>query len=410
MSSVKYLIIVISLVVGSSCVEPFGVSEIGFDRAIVVEGRFTDQKHHYVKLSYTRPVDATINTPVTDAVVWVEDSEGNKIDFYESKPGYYESTEVAGRFGIRYQLFFTTAEGDRYQSSVQQLIASPAIDSIYDVYRERVNKQNSEVQKGIQLFVDTHDETSEARYFKYDWEETYEVHSPYPSLYEFSTDPDTVIRRNETVHICYASSKSSSIQVGTTAGLTGSRLSEMPVRYLSTATDHLKFTYSILVRQYAISAEAYSFYRKILDNNNDNGSFFDKQLGAVTGNVVSVSNDTETVLGFFEVSGVVDKRAFFKFEDLDPRFPWPDDQYPCEGDAVHTLLETDQPPPYKISDSLKYYVQGKGYKITIASYCDSTTVPLGPPCPFYLRAQVAPLYCSDCRFRGTTIKPSFWIY
>lgn len=373
-----------------SCVEPYDIRSIDFEEAIVVEGRLTDeQKAHHVRLSYTRSLDEKERVPLANAAVWVENSDGTRIDFKESEPGVYKSDEgVAGVAGKHYQLFFTTQEKKHYKSTVQVLLASPRIASIYGVYAEKASKTSAELKKGIQFFIDTYDETNKAQYFRYEWEETYEVRAHYPSYYEYLTNPDTAVARLEDTSPCYASSKSIAINVGTTANLTEGRLSEMPIRFITHETDHLRFAYSILVRQYAVSAEAYSFYRKILENNHDNGSLFDKQLGVVVGNIAAVADPEETVLGFFEVSGEAEQRAFFKYEDLDKRFPLPKQEHPCQSlYNIHTV------------DSLEYYVIGKGYAIVSAEYKDGE-----------FNGTLAPRFCTDCRFRGPAIKPDFWIY
>ena len=391
-----FIIVFIGIV--HACVEPYEVRSIAYEKALVVEGRFTDQQQrHYVKLSYTRSIDDMENRPVLGATVWVEGSDGSKIEFAETSPGYYESEEeVAGVAGNSYQLFFDTAEGKRYQSKAQALIASPPIDRIYNAYAEKTHPKTGGVVKGIQFFVDTHDDTNEAKYYKYEWEETYEVYAPYPSFYEYSHNPDTAIARTEEVSPCYVSAKSNSITIGTTATLTENRLTEVPVRYITSDTEHLLNAYSILVKQYVISPEAYGFYRDILQNDNDRGSLFDQQLGAVIGNITSSENPEETVLGFFEVSGMSEQRAFVRYKDLDKRFPWPKTEYPCNG--------PDQVVQIYTLDSLDYYVRSKGYGIVSAEYCYSSY------CVNEFSATLAPRYCTDCRFRGPAVKPDFWIY
>ena len=374
------------------CVEPYEVRTIAYEEALVVEGRFTDQQQrHYVKLSFTRSIDDMENRPVLGATVWVEGSDGSKIDFAETSPGYYESEEeVAGVAGNSYQLFFETAEGKRYQSNTQELVSSPPIDRIYSAYAEKTHSKSGGVVKGIQFFVDTHDDTNEAKYYKYEWEETYEVYAPYPSFYEFFSDPDTVMARTEDVSPCYVFAKSNSITIGTSAALTENRLTEVPVRYITSDTEHLLNAYSILVKQYVISPEAYSFYRK-MEENNDRGSLFDQQLGAVIGNITSSENTEETVLGFFEVSGMSEQRTFVKYNELDKRFPWPRSEYPCNGPEQVVNVAT--------LDSVDYYVRSRGYGIVSAGYNDGE-----------FKGVLAPRYCTDCRFRGPAVKPDFWIY
>lgn len=391
MGHLKYILTIVFLTaLAFSCVEPYDVRSIDFEKAVVVEGRFMDQPQgHYVKLSYTRPIGEKENIPLTNAAVWVEDSDGTRIDFNEAELGLYKSDEsVVGVVGKCYQLFFTTHEGKHYQSTVHELLASPPIDSIYDVYAEKADKNAAQLKKGIQFFIDTHDETNKAQYFRYEWEETYEVRAHYPSYYEYLTNPDTVVGRTQDVSPCYVSSKSIAINVGTTVNLTENRLSEVPIRFITHDTDHLRFAYSILVRQYAISAEAYGFYRKVLENNHDNGALFDKQLGVVAGNITAMGDPEETVLGFFEVSGISEKRSFFTYGELDKRFPLPSQAYPCPAQHNTSTI-----------DSLEYYIRGKGYAIVSAEYKDGE-----------FNGTLAPMYCTDCRFRGPAVKPDFWIY
>src|SRR5690606_34924729 len=114
----------------------------------------------------------------------------------------------------------TTSEGGKYQSTLQELTASPPIDSIYDTYAERANSTSTALQKGIQFFVDTHDETGTAQYYKYEWEETYEVHANSPSMYEYYENPDTIVSRSEAVSPCYVLERSDAIILGSTANLT----------------------------------------------------------------------------------------------------------------------------------------------------------------------------------------------
>lgn len=334
--------------------------------------------------------------PISGASVWVQDADGGRIEFEEVAPGHYESTQrVAGVAGNSYQLVFVTPEGKPYRSNFQVLIAAPAIEKIYQEYAEKANPRTGEILKGVQFFLDSHDASNQAQYYKYEWEETYQVGAAFPSLYEFFPDPDTAVARTQDVSPCYVVGMSSDIILGSTATLAENKLSEVPVRYITSDTEHLRVAYSILVKQYTISGEAYSFYRKI-EETNDSGALFDKQLGAVVGNIISEEDPNETVLGFFEVSGVSEKRISVKFDELDKRFPWPKVQYPCSGPEQLIRINA--------LDSLRYYVNEKGYGIISSEYC------LAEDQCFYFQALLAPRYCTDCRFRGSATKPEYWIY
>lgn len=380
---------------GYACVEPYDIQSRQFDRTLVVDARFTDEaKPHYVKLSYTRPLGTFETDAVSGAQVWVESTEGERIDFNETDKGIYlTDSAVAGIPGNTYQLH-VIIDDQEYQSTPELLMHAPPIDSVYPVYGEKI--VNNELWGGIQFALDTHDETGTAKYFKYEWEETYEVRSSYPSLYEYLWDKDSAVIRDAAISVCYASGQSSAIILGTTANQATNRLAKQELRFITPASDHLKYAYSILARQYTISGAAYAFFREIVENNDQGGSLFGKQLGAVVGNMTAVSDPDQTIAGYFEVAGVSEKRIFVEYEDLDSRFGWPQDSYACSG----VLKSVSQ------IDSLIHYVRANGYGIITASYCDTTGV---TSCPFYFQASIAPAYCTDCRFRGPIEKPDFWI-
>lgn len=193
----RYLVLLVTIIGLQACVEPYPVETgLSFEQALVVDARFTDQKiAHYVKLSQTRQIDAFEPIAVTGATVWIESSEGENIVLQEVEVGIYlTDSSVAGIPGHTYELHFITADGKEYHSSEEYLQASPPIDDITLEYAERANSDD-EVTGGIQFFLSTHDETGNARYFKYEWEETYEVHTSYPSFFEYDYDLDSAISR-----------------------------------------------------------------------------------------------------------------------------------------------------------------------------------------------------------------------
>ncbi len=390
-----------------SCVEEFPFESRDYKKVLVIEGRFTDEVGtHQVKIGYTRRLDEQQQEVVSGAEVWVEGSDGSVFNYNETEPGVYETDPlVSGTAGISYQLH-VSIDDKVYQSTKQKLIPSPPIEELYHEYKELVVESTKEVRPGIQFFIDTQDLTNQALHYRYEWEETYEVRPPWPSQYEYLADLDTLVPRLPPLQICYRTAQSSDILLGSTAGFTENKLSAMPVRYITTATDQLKYAYSILVHQYAISSQAYNYYRE-LNEGNSGGSLFDSQLGTLQGNLTSLNDASEVVLGFFEVSGKSSRREFVRYEWLDKRFPPPDQYYNCSISQVKLIVEPG--PPYEISDSLRYYVVGKGLEVIEAVYCDDTGSQ-NEECPYYLEALLAPKYCTDCRFRGTLQKPDYWIF
>ena len=370
------------------CIVPYDIELTDFDQVVVVDGVVTTQfKKHKIILSYTHPIEYSQPSSLQGAQVWVEDNVGTTYNFIENPPGeYYSELEFAARDDRDYQLFFKTEEGKLYQSDKNRPISSPPIDSIFNRYADIIPSNSSEQEKGIQFFLDSHDPAGRAKHFRYEWEETYKIVTPYISPYRYDIDKDEIIVRETPINICYSGNTSTSLILGTTVGSSVNRIAELPIRFVSGETDVLRNRYSILVRQFAVNNATYNYYQRIKDSER-RGSLFDEQQGSVIGNVSSVDNPEETVLGNFEVSGVSIKRVFFDFADLDDQLLLPKYRYNCAPDKlVGTSL-----------DSTLYYVQ-RDYNIIVLNPLDA--VP---------QVSLGIIFCTDCTTFASNIKPDFWI-
>lgn len=378
-----------------SCSKPFEAESFTFNKVIVVDSRLTDEtKFHQVKLSFTIPIGEDNASVLSGATVWVEDEDNGRIDYEEIEPGTYQTaTATAGEAGKTYQLFFTTEEGERYASTPSTLIPSPPIDSIYDEFLLRNTEETSEQVEGIQFFIDSHDDTEQAKFFRYEWEEAYRINVPFPSDFIYDFDLDSVLFRQELISICYSSNNSNGVTIGTTVGSEGNRIAQQPVRYIDRSVDFLRIRYAILVRQHAISESAFGFYRKLKESNESGGSLFDTQQGTIAGNIISLDNPSETILGFFEVSGVSELRTFFSRSDLDDRFEIPSYRFQCIASEF-----IDTPP-----DSLAYWLGTFTQLRIVGSFSES-----GDPTDTNVRYNLASRNCADCSWFASTTPPEFW--
>ncbi|UXX81217.1 DUF4249 domain-containing protein [Reichenbachiella carrageenanivorans] len=247
-----------------SCVKPYDAESFDFESVIVVDGLITDElKTHQIKLHYTYPIGTSDDHPVEGATVWVTHDE-QQIDFSEQTPGIYKSeVPFSASESEQYQLFFTTKEGEEFLSSPSSLTKSPPIDSIYDRYAELALDGSTSNLGGIQFFLDTHDPSGKAKYFRYEWEDQYKIITPVVSYYDYNRSTATYSWREKLNNICYAGHISQSLLIGNTVGNSSDRLQEFPIRFVGGNTDVLRSRYTILVRQYAISEAAYSYYRKL---------------------------------------------------------------------------------------------------------------------------------------------------
>lgn len=383
-SAIALLCIGVGLV---TCVKPYEFDQELYEKVLVVDGLLTDQPGpHWVKIGYTYPLDTLLAEWIPNADVWVEDGDGNRTDFFWSDAGIYESpASFAATTGQSYQLFVEMPDGSRYASEVQSVVPSPEVDSIYGRYVFLPNAAGDGSEWGIQFFIDSDDPTQQARYFRYDYEETYKIQTPYPAQYAV-LDDSSLLYLTQSPGVCYKEQYSEELIVGSTIGSSENRMAEFPVRFVSEQSQLLRTRYSILIKQHAISESAYLFYKKLKQNNESGGSLFDRQLGSIFGNVASLDQEETPVLGFFEVSGVTEKRAFFSRQDLDDRLVFPNFLYRC---STQDVVVTS-------ADSAYYYNRTQG--LGVFSY------------DFILNQVSMHLQtCTDCSFYAEVTPPDYWI-
>lgn len=373
------------MIFSMSCIEPFEFETGQTKASIIIEASITDEtKAHEITISYAVSLDSppldefaqdtTVAAPAEGATVWLEDQRGQMTMFAESKPGRYLSdANFSAAQGDTYTLNIDLSNGDSYVSDAETLMPKASLGKIYSKVVELPSTQNSTTNKGSQLFVDANVLTGFEGWFRYEWEDVYEFETPEISRYETDADGVTIERINP-INVCYRLAKSTSPILATTQGRTEAIISELPIRFLDKKVVLPMTKYFIRLRQYSINSDAYQYFKELRENNVGSGSFFDKQKGTSFGNIHSVTNPDEIVLGYFELASVEEQSLFFTPSELGTNFS----SYP----ATCVITRTPDGGRWLISDLDKS-------QPIIAK--------------IYVNAQ-----CADCRFFGTLDKPDFW--
>jgi hypothetical protein len=95
---------------------------------------------------------------------------------------------------------------------------------------------------------------------------------------------------------------------------------------------HFYDRYYIEVQQLSLSDEAYDYWNLVEQQQSGSTNIFQPNAIKIKGNIECISNPTEEVLGFFEVSGVRSKSLFIDESELP--YPIPDIdvvRYSCES-------------------------------------------------------------------------------
>lgn len=303
-----------------ACVSPYSFEVISDPKALVIDASLTnEEKAHLVKLSFAENLDSTSFRVVTGAAVSFIHS-GERIRLVELNEGVYRTdSSFFGVPGSTYQLEVILADGKQFLSEEVIMPHPVEIDSIYGRYIVVPNDRNERFQNGVQIFLDTRSKDTEPHNFRYEFKESYAVDVPFPSRYDFTGTGATfeIIERDRPLDRCYRKRQQSRTLIATTRNLSGNSIVEMPIRFINESLPDLAYDYRLGVRQYAITNEAYQYFRQLRDINESAGSLSDRQLGILQGNIHGAEGNDMTVLGYFEVAGASEVRRTFNYKEFE---------------------------------------------------------------------------------------------
>lgn len=342
---------------------------------LVVEGNLTAGLGSTdIRISRTYPLDVTGSSQMEkNASVSVEGSDGSNQPLPMTSDGHYTSPQLLFSSGSTYKLRIKTTDGKEYLSDAIALLTTPPIDSIGWKRDE----------DGFQFYVNAKGTNDNSRYYRWEFDETWEIRSFFYSLFVYEK-PKVRPRKQpeEMVFNCWKYGVSNSLYLGSTAALSSNTVHEKILHRIPNGDEKLSVRYSVLLRQYSLSREAYDFYELMRKNTESLGSIFDVQPSELRGNIHCINDDKAIAIGYVTGATVSTKRIFVE-RPLDWHF--------IEGCQSFTV----------VYDSVDYYFNGGGAIPTDEAFDPVTGVPIG-----YLGAAAN---CVDCTRRsGNLQKPSYW--
>ena len=274
---------------------------------LVVEGYISGNSTSTFTLSRTIPLPGDSTLPTENgATVQIEGSDNSVYPLTGLGNGVYSTVDTLRlNTQLEYRLDIQLAGGEKYQSDFVPFKPTPLIDSLNWVQ----NGDNS-----IQIYVNTHDPAGNTRYYQWNFDQTYEYHSAEESDYYYNKDtaPPAIELRapNEQVFRCWESASSTTIIIDNTTKLAADVVYRQPVKYIPPDDVQTSVLYSILVRQYSLTADGYKFLSLMQQNTESLGSIFDAQPSQITGNIHSLSNPAEQVIGWVSAGTVQSQRIY----------------------------------------------------------------------------------------------------
>jgi hypothetical protein len=370
MKKIFYILLFFLLLLLNSCITQFTPQTSEDKEILVVEGLITDQPGtSNIKLSKSLPLGgSTAAKPLSGYIVTVSDDLGSIVTFSEESEGYYTPpTSFRGEVGRIYTLHVNTnsvSNNLKYESIPVEMRAVPLIDSVFYEKLTLTSDGSSTPQEGCQVYVNTHDKSDQCKFYRWEFEETWEFILPY-------------VVPNER---CWISSNSDVINIKNTSVLAEDKINRFPLYLISNHSDRLKVKYSILVKQYSLNEDEYLYWEKLQNISQQVGGLYDIIPSSISSNVYSPDDPNETVLGYFSVSASTTKRLFIKdhfsglvdlYKDCAQDTVFNGEPIANLNNTVWVIIDHSLPPP-----SYKVITYEKG--------------------------------CADCTVRGSNTPPDFW--
>ncbi len=378
MRYIKFCICLAMVIVSFySCQKPLDLKATSTNANIlVVEGLInTATDFTTIKLSRTVIIgNKTTANPEGGATISIENAQATVTTLKEIAKGTYSSSPVILNLDRtkQYRLRIKMANGKIYLSDLVDVKVTPPIDSVgYAV------KNN-----GIQLYVNTHDDTNTSRYYLYNYAETWRFNARYFSTLVSNGSVFIQRMQGQFINECFGDEGSANILLNSTAALNQDVVYQFPLTFIDGKSEKISVKYSTLVTQTTLTKEAYVFWENLKKSTESLGSIFDAQPSQLIGNIHNIADASEPVIGYISAGTTQTKRIFISKQELPSNFIT---EYPfaCRIDTAKTPADAD----LSIKTPNIYIALGYSEKNQVL-YSNRP--------------------CSDCTIRGTVTQPAFW--
>ena len=372
----RYTFLAFILIVGN-CVDPYNPPALeSSERYLVVDGYINSGEGITTfKLSYTDNLNNYSTIPVVPtADVFIESKAGKSFKLNNAKKGVFESNLGGLSIDDQYRLHIIVKDGGEYYSRFEEVKNTPDIDSVFWEHAD----------DGIKINVTTHDPQNSTRYYCWDYVETWKFRVAFHSDLKYVNYKFVPRPPEEQLFECFKSSTSSAISVATSERLSEDIIYRFPLVWVPASnTNKLSVKYSVLIKQYSLTKEGFDYWLNLKKISENLGGFFDPQPATLTGNIYSVEDPSEPVLGYVSGGKVVEKRIFISKEEYKKNV-----FTGKEGCVMDTIPGNGRP----------------------EKVFNPSTIPLYTTVDSKGRNQlfVGDASCADCTTQGTRAVPDFW--
>lgn len=350
---------------------------------LVVEGRISGGDNTIIKLSRSVGLSEEITAnPVSNATIYAESSDGWKSELgYEIKEGEYLIHMGDLNTALSYNLVISTG-GKEYRSTPSQPLITPEIDS--------VSWKKKDYGEPVTIHVTSHDNSRSIGYYRWSYKEDWEIVADYfaNADYDLYTNVYTPYSLDSfNTYYCWNTDSSRVLLLENTEKLSGNLIYEKKLLSIPPIDDKISYLYSILVKQWSLSKSAYYYYANLQNNIDEAGSLFAPQPSELRGNIECITDPSEPVIGYIDVTTVTEKRIYITEKEVrDP------------GRRYRPCITATAKSPSAAIDSMRIL----GLVLLFSP------IDLSKPNSDRREIALTEKRCVDCRLKGNKIKPYFW--
>lgn len=356
----------------SSCIYPYDADiSKETDPTVVIEGEILVGGTSTIRLSYLTELKRA-SAPHPKGTAWIEDKDGHRFESASGEASWILNipTETASS-GNQYRAV-VEVDGETYTSEWLNVDPAPTITEIS--FGTEKNK--------VVVYVDVDAQACRSGYMGFAYEETWEFHSDF--IPDYVIDPETweysEMKTTWPYYWCYRSSESQQMVLLDYSTLDGDKTHQYPIHTFSCTDSRNHRKYSILVKAFALSQDAYLYNKQTQDLSDLGGDLFSPDPGQLKGNLTCTSEEGRPVMGLVLAAEITSKRAFL------------DDRY-------LRLIKRDESMMLEVTEDMmpKYYDELNYRPIHKIMIEDREIIGWGPH------------RCINClEAGGTQDKPAFW--
>ena len=316
----------------AACVEEYKIPEsrtTAYDAELVIQGRILAGDKSIIYITQTQPLnskeepESVLNAQVT--IIGQNGYESELAEFDIEQNCYTIDTQELPSntlYAVQVKI-----EGEIYQSEFQSIQYTPEIDEVS--YKEKTD--------GISIHITTYGDEKASRFYMWTYEEDWEFHADINMLalsgiplysdkfYQFEN------RYDNPYYYCWIHNSSKNIHLYSTLELQENTAKNVELLQIPIDDIRISYIYSILVKQWGLSENAYNYYRTIELYSEESAGLFTPIPTDVLGNVSCISNPEKRVRGYVLASQTTTKRIFIyesNFKELTSEYSTCTIQYP----------------------------------------------------------------------------------